>query len=169
MQDTTAEVTTEELLRRLRALEDERAITRVLLSYGPSADAGLASRAGALWLEDGVYDWDAKGEPHQGSAGVERMLSGDDHQGLIGRGAAHFAGPLLVEVDGDKATALNYSLIMLRQEDRFNLWRVSAVRWDLERSGDSWRIRRRTNRLLDDSGAGKALLGDGLKQFFGDL
>ena len=63
------------------------------------------------------------------------MLQSDGHQGLIGRGVAHFAGPLLIELDGDRATALNYSLIMRREEDRHFLWRVSAVRWDLERSG----------------------------------
>ena len=61
------------------------------MSYGPAADAGLTSFAGQLWLEDGVYDWDADGEPHQGSAGVDAMLQGDGHQGLIARGVAHFA------------------------------------------------------------------------------
>ena len=86
---------------------------------------------------DGVYDWDADGEPHQGSAGVDAMLQGDGHQGLIARGVGHFAGPLLIELDGERATALNYSLIMRREEDRFFLWRVSAVRWDVERVDSS--------------------------------
>ena len=72
----------------------------------------------------------------------------------VAQGVAHFAGPLLIEVDGDTATVVNYSLIMRREEDRHYLWRVSAVRWDLERSGSSWRVRTRSNRLLDASGAG---------------
>ena len=158
----------EELQARVRRLEDEAAITRLIMSYGPAADAGLTSFAGQLWLEDGVYDWDAEGEPHLGSAGVDAMLQGEQHQGLIARGVAHFAGPLLIDLEGDRATVLNYSLIMRREEDRHYLWRVSAVRWDVERVGARWRIRRRTNRLLDATGAGRELFGDSLHELFGE-
>ncbi len=62
----------EELQTRVRRLEDEAAITRLIMSYGPAADVGLTSFAGQLWLEDGVYDWDAEGEPHLGSAELTR-------------------------------------------------------------------------------------------------
>lgn len=162
------EATVEGLEARIRRLEDELAIQRLLLSYGPAADAGLASFAAEAWLEDGEYDWDANAEPHQGSAAVEAMLQGDMHQSLIGAGVAHFGGPLLVEIDGDRATALNYSMVMRREDKRFYLWRVSAVRWDVERSGSSWRVRRRTNRLLDASGAGRELFGASLQELFGE-
>ncbi len=66
------------------------------------------------------------------------------------------------------ATAVNYSLIMRLEEDRHYLWRVTTVRWDVERSGSSWRVRRRTNRLLDASGAGSRLFGETLEAVFGD-
>jgi SnoaL-like domain len=160
--------TIEELELRIRRLEDESAIQRLIMSYGPAADAGLATFAAGAWLEDGVYDWDAEREPHQGRDAVETMLQSDGYHGLIGEGAAHFGGPLLVAIDGDRATALNYSLIMRREDRRFFLWRVSAVRWDLERSGSSWRVRRRINRLLDDSGAGRELFGSSLQELFGE-
>ena len=62
------------------------------------------------------------------------------HQNLIGAGVAHFAGPLLIDLDGDQATALNYSLVMRREGERFYLWRVSAVRWDLARTDEGWRV-----------------------------
>jgi SnoaL-like domain len=164
MDDTAVD----ELERRIRRLEDESAIQRLIMSYGPAADAGLASFAAGAWLEDGVYDWDAEREPHQGSDAVEAMLQSDAHHSLIGAGVAHFGGPLLVDIDGDRATALNYSLIMRREEKRFFLWRVSAVRWDVERSGSSWRVRRRTNRVLDASGAGRELFATSLQELFGE-
>lgn len=154
------------LQARVCRLEDESAITKLLMSYGPAADAGLTAFAGQLWLEDGVYDWDADGEPHQGSAAVDAMLQGDRHQGLIGRGVAHFGGPPMIDVDGDRAVALNYSLIMRREQDRYFLWRVSAVRWDVERVDSQWRVRRRTNRLLDETGSGRRLFGDTLRELF---
>ncbi len=153
----------EELLARLQRVEDELAIQRVVLGYGPAADAGLGDLAGSRWLEDGEYDWDGKQTPHQGRDAVQAMLSSKAHLGLIGHGAAHVAGPVLVELDGDRATALHYSLIMRHEQGRFYLWRVSAARWDLERTGEGWSVRRRTNRLLDDAGEGlevfKAAMG----------
>ena len=159
----------EELLERVARLEDESAITRLIMSYGPAADSGLTSVAARLWLEDGIYDWDADGEPHRGSPAVDAMLQAEGHQGLIARGVAHFAGPPLVQVSGDRGTAINYSLIMRREEDRFFLWRVSAVRWDVERRGSSWRVRRRTNRLLDASGVGRRLFGEALGELFEEV
>jgi SnoaL-like domain len=151
---------------RIRRLEDESAIQRLVMSYGPAADAGDSSFAAGLWLQDGEYDWDANGEPHRGSEAVDSMLQTDAHRQLMSEGVAHFGGPLLVEVDGDRATAVNYSLIMRRDRQRFYLWRVSAVRWDLERSGSTWRVQRRTNRLLDESGAGRELFGSTLQELF---
>ena len=79
---------------------------------------------------------------------------------------AHFCGPLLLDVDGDNATAVNYSLIMRREHRRFHLWRVGAVRWDFERFGSKWRVRRRTNRQLDETGAGCQLFGTALSAMF---
>ena len=151
---------------RIRRLEDESAIQRLVMSYGPAADAGHSSFAAGLWLHDGEYDWDANREPRRGSGAVDAMLQTDAHLKLMSEGVAHFGGPLLVEVDNDRATAINYSLIMRRDEHRFYLWRVSAVRWDLERSGSTWRVRQRTNRLLDETGAGRELFGAALDEIF---
>lgn len=159
---------TADLAARLGRLEDESAIQRLLLSYGPAADAGLSGFAADLWLEDGEYDWDAAAAPHRGSGAVDAMLRSSQHRSLMAEGVAHFGGPMLIEVDGDRATALNYSLIMRREDERFYLWRVSAVRWDLERTGGSWRVRRRTNRLLDETGGGLQLFGAALRELFED-
>jgi hypothetical protein len=154
---------------RLARVEDELAIRRVVLAYGPAADSGSTTLAASAWLEDGDYDWDAAAEPHRGRTGVRAMLRSDGHQGLVSGGIAHFAGPPLIELDGDRATALTYSLIMRRdaEGDRFYLWRVSAARWDLERAGTTWRVRRRTNRLLDETGAGRELMVAVTQEMFG--
>ena len=160
----------EGLADRVRAIEDELAIRRLILSYGPAADAGLTARAASLWVDDGQYDWDGGKVPYEGRGAIKGMLDGDTHQGLIADGAAHFAGPPLIDLDEDRATALTYSLIMRHEagSGRFYLWHVSAARWELERVGDSWAVRRRENRLLDETGAGRMLLGRTLEEMFGE-
>lgn len=155
------------LQARISSLEDEAAITKLVMAYGPAADAGLSTLAANLWDADGVYDWDADRDPRDRSE-VETMLESGFHLALMAEGVAHFAGPLLIRVDGDLAVALNYSLIMRREEDRHYLWRVSAVRWDLVRHDGSWRIRRRTNRLLDASGKGSELFGDAMAEHWAE-
>jgi SnoaL-like domain len=157
----------EDLAARLQRVEDELAVRRIVLSYGPAADAGLAARAGALWARDGEYDWDAERRPLEGPAAVERMLEGEGHQSLIANGVAHFAGPPLIEVDGDHATALSYSFVLRRDDDqRVYVWRLGAARWEFTRVDGSWRIQRRTHRQLDDRGAGSELFGDALRDGF---
>src|SRR4051794_8725662 len=64
----------ERLAARLQRVEDELAIRRLILSYGPAADAGETGRAGALWADDGEYDWDPSQPALQGPDAVDRML-----------------------------------------------------------------------------------------------
>jgi hypothetical protein len=160
----------EELAARLQRVEDELAIRRVVLSYGPAADAGLAARAARLWADDGEYDWDADIAPLRGPGAVEHMLEGDGHQRLIHEGVAHFAGPPLIEVDGDRAAALSYSLVLRRdaEDGRAYVWRLGAARWEFARVDGAWRIRQRTHRQLDATGAGRQLFGDTLRTRFGE-
>jgi hypothetical protein len=160
----------DELAARLCKVEDELAIRRLVLSYGPAADAGLTGLAASIWAEDGQYDWNAGQPPYESAAAVEEMLEGDLHQGLIRKGVAHFSGPLLIDLEGDRAIALNYSMVMRQDPDngRYWLWRVSAVRWEVERDAGSWKLRCRTNRLMDATGAGRELFGESLRQLFPD-
>jgi hypothetical protein len=158
-----------ELAARLRRVEDELAIQRVILSYGPAADAGETARAGALWADDGEYDWDTTNPPLRGPDAVAAMLSGQGHQGLIAAGVAHFAGPPLIELDGDRATALSYSFVLRRDGDqRVYVWRLGAARWEFVRVDGAWRIHRRVHRQLDETGVGRELFGDTLRAGFGE-
>jgi len=159
----------EEVAARLALVEDELAIRQVILSYGPAADAGETARAGALWAADGEYDWDPDQAALQGPNAVDRMLQGKGHQALIGEGVAHFAGPPLIEVDGDRATAVSYSFVLRRDADeqRIYVWRLGAARWEFVRVEGRCRIHRRTHRQLDETGAGRELFGDALRGGFG--
>ena len=93
----------EHLAARVQRIEDELAIRRVILSYGPAADAGETERAGALWADDGLYDFDTTTRSLEGPAEVAAMLQGRGHQALIGEGVAHFAGKEQERTQSDTA------------------------------------------------------------------
>ena len=48
----------------------------MILTYGPAADGGLTDRAGALWADDGEYDWDPDVTALEGPDAVDAMLQG---------------------------------------------------------------------------------------------
>lgn len=153
----------EEVETRLRRVEDELAIRNLILSYGPAADAGLAEAAASAWVPDGTYDWNPSAPPFQGRDDIAAMLRSDAHRHLVETGVAHVAGPPLIELDGDRATALGYTMVLRRDTEagRFFLWRVSAARWELERRDGSWLVRERTHRLLDGRLAGQEVFAPG--------
>jgi hypothetical protein len=153
-----------EIWERLQRLEDERAIQRVVGAYGPYADAGLTTEASSLWLEDGAYDWDAAQGAYQSRDAVDRMLQGASHQRLIAGGVAHLTFPPLCKIEGNRAIAVTYSLVFVRAGDSYQLFRLGANRWELERSGTSWKISRRINRQLDQTGSGRELFRESLSK-----
>ena len=146
-----------QLRERVGLLEDELAVRRVLASYGPAVDSGDSARTGALWTEDAVYDMDVG--VLDGRAEISDMVEGGVHQEIIGGGSAHAIGPALVELDGDRATAITYSQLFRGDgKGGFWIWRVAANRWELTRSAAGWLVVRRTTRLLDGRADARELL-----------
>lgn len=148
-----------ELLARVRRLEDERDISRLVASYGPLVDSGQSEAVSRLWADDGVYD--VEGWLMEGRGDIRAMVESGPHQGLIARGCVHFHSPAVVRVDGDTATAVCETILVVRRDDAadgtsrgFSVQRGGATRIDLTRAPQSdhgWEIVRRTTRLLDGS------------------
>jgi len=131
---------------KVRVLEDTLELRDIMDRYGPAVDSGDADAAAELFADDSVYD--AEGAPPMlGGDGVRAMVQGPNHQSLLPN-SAHTIGPAMLRVEGDRATATGYSRVYLREGDSFRLWRVAANRWEFERRGDTWKVSKRTNRLL---------------------
>lgn len=154
---TTLEQRLELLERRLRQLEDEAAVARLVAAYGPLVDSGDAEAVAALWETDGVYDVDEL--LMTGRAEVEAMVRSRQHQGWIEGGCAHFLGPAHVTVTGDDASAVCHSLMVVQEDGRHVVRRATANHWRLRRTSDGWRVTVRTSRVLDGRPASPALLG----------
>jgi hypothetical protein len=148
------------LERRLRQLEDERSIERMIASYGPLVDAGAADETAALWAVDGTYD--VEGWPMRSRDDVAAMVRSEAHQGLIARGCCHFLGPVVVTVDGDEAVAVCESALFVKGTKGFHVYRAGANHFRLQRRNDSWQIVHRTTRALDGGGEARGLLAAGV-------
>jgi len=149
---------------RLRFLEDEREIRQLICSYGPAVDSGDSTAAAELWTDDGIYDYTTIIDDHTrdqelDKQGIHDMLELSHHQRLIHEGAAHTLGPAHIEIDGDTAVATNYSVILRRIGMSVTIYRMAGNRWDLVRTANGWRTKRRTTRMLDGSAEARELLG----------
>ena len=152
--------TVKELEQRLRRIEDERAIERVIASYGPLVDAGEAEATADLWATDGCYDvenWHMRGRDD-----VAAMVRSDAHQGLLHRGCSHFLGPAVVTVDGDEAVAVCESVLLIRRDGHFVAARAGANHFRLRRINDRWQITERRTRVLDGAVEARELLSYGV-------
>ena len=153
----------DELLARVRRLEDEREVVRVLTRYGFAVDTGDADATAALYTDDTVIDLGPTSQ-FTGTEGAKRLVLDPRHQEIVGR-CAHTMGPFVVDVDvdGDLATAVGYVRVYISDEDMRNprLWRIGYTKFELRRHGDTWQIATRLSRSVGAEG-GADVLGDGL-------
>ncbi len=156
---------------RIRAIEDRLEIYNLIAGHPPSADTGADYYAETVYAEDGVFD---RGEDLTGAAGgkkIAAMLQSPGHQAAISGGLAHFAGLPHIALNGDTATVTSYlqiihphptaeeiELVNHGTSRGYRIDRVVATRWDLVRTDEGWRIKRRTLRPLDGSEPARALL-----------
>lgn len=156
----TAEDRLAALEARLRRLEDERDVGRIVASYGPCVDAADAAGTAELWAEDGSYD--VEGWRMTSRADVRAMVESDGHRALVAAGCCHFLGPAVVTVDGDEAVALCESVVLRAAGDGYQVWRAAANHFHLRREADGWRIATRTTRLLNGGSEAHRLLTSGV-------
>ena len=157
---TELEKKVEALEQRVRVLEDELAIHRVIVRYGFAVDVGDPERTASVFAPDGVYDADVRLMTGRGE--VSDMVRGERHQDMVGR-CAHQIGPAVVRVDGDRAMALGYSRVYLLRDGAIGVYRVSYNCWHLERRGSQWQIVHRRTRLLGHHDA-KAVFETGIDE-----
>lgn len=139
---------------RLRAAEDQLEIQNLLMTYGPLVDSATADPAGALWVEGGGYSFTLPGggaKRLEAPAEIAAMYGWPGHLDLVNTGCAHLTAPPRITVSGDAAEAVGYSVVVLREGERWFLWRAAVNHWTLARTAAGWRIVERVNRALDGS------------------
>jgi SnoaL-like domain len=159
------------LERRIRAIEDRLAIYNLIASHPPSADTGAAAYAEAVYAEDGVFDRGPGLSGATGNKAIAANLKSEGHQAAIAGGLAHFTGLPHIALDGDTAVVTSYLQILTPNKTGenvevpnhgtsrgYHIHRVVTNRWELARTPDGWKIKRRTLRLVDGSEPSRELL-----------
>lgn len=156
---TDLEATIAALAKRVEALEDERAIQYVLTRYGFAVDSGDAEATGYLYAEDTRIDID-NAVFMEGREGSKGIVTSPLHQAILPN-SAHIMGPYTIKLDGDRATAVGYATVYVKEDGKVNIWRQSYGSWDLVKRDSRWQILKRTSRSTgrDDC---QALLHTGL-------
>src|ERR1700730_17644805 len=171
---------------RIRAIEDRLEIYNLIASHPPSPDTAGKDHIAASWVEDGVFDrGENLSSPHGRESIAHQVLTLDTQapiycesphftsfpQAAIERGLAHFTSLPHVEIEGDAATVTSYLQILVPQTQGdpvdvpnhgsskgFRVHRMTANRWELVRTPQGWKIKRRTLRQLDGSEPARKIL-----------
>jgi len=139
---------------RCRAAEDHLEILNLISAYGPLADSCSIPAVTGQWIEGGGYNY---GLPGGGTNRLEApeplgdMYRMEGHIALTRTGSAHMAATPKISVKGDAAEAVGYSVVVLREGDRWYVWRAAINHWTLVRTADGWRVKEKFNRTLDGS------------------
>lgn len=139
---------------RCRKAEDHLEILNLLNTYGPLVDSATAQPAGALWVEGGGYSFtlpDGSTKRLSAPDEIAGMYDWQGHLDLVKAGCAHLTATPKISVKGDEADAVGYSFVVLREGERWFLWRAAVNHWTLRRTPQGWRIVERLNRMLDGS------------------
>jgi len=162
---------------RLRDIEDRLEIYNLIASHPPSADTGADYFTRVAYMPDGEMDL-AGGKGAKGNEAIAAIVKKPGHQKAIEQGLAHFAGLPHIAIDGDAATVTSYLQILaphptaeaIEVPDHgssrgFRVHRVGANRWELVRTPQGWRIKRRTLRPLDGSDGARQILKRALEAY----
>jgi len=156
--------------QRLRLVEDKLAILHLIASHPPAADTGDEGYYRNAFASDGTVDLGG-GKGASGNEAIGAVVSRPEHREAIAGGLCHFAGLPRIEVNGDTATAISYLQIITPHHGAapmevsghgttsgFRIHRAGANRWDLVRTADGWKVKRRMLRPLDGSPDARELI-----------
>lgn len=101
--------------QRLRRVEDELAIRRVLVEYSATQDARDYAGYAALFAREG--EWVNGRNVHKGRAAIHKMLVdlyGEPPPGFTNNESFHISSNAQIDVQGDRATARSRHLLVMR-------------------------------------------------------
>jgi hypothetical protein len=147
------------LEQRILIAEDQLEIMRLIHTYGPLMDSDEFEDAARIWVDGGIHDTDDRPSRSVPTEFVEVM---QPQKELNAIGCTHFYSVPQITIDRDRADAINYSLVVMKDEERedraFYVMRSAVNHWMLVRTSKGWRVRHRRNHKIDGSHASHELM-----------
>jgi uncharacterized protein (TIGR02246 family) len=132
---------------RIRQLEDQLAIQRIIVDYAARLDAQDFDGYADLFAREGV--WRNGDTVRRGREEIKAMLVGlfgNPPAGFVNRESYHLVSNPQVEVDGDRATARSRHLLLMRGEDGAPVPELAGLYEDaFIREDGQWKILRRVD------------------------
>jgi hypothetical protein len=158
---------TRSIEQRLLAVEDRLEILNLIAAHPPGADSASHDFAEAFWMAGGTVDMAGQAKGYESMIGVLNTPGFAEAQR---QGICHFTGLPHITIDGDHAVATSYLQILAADPDGkplelsahgiskgFRVLRLSANRWELQRTPEGWRIKSRTVRGMENPGSRELL------------
>ena len=142
-----AQATGPTIEQRLRRVEDELAIRRVLVDYAATQDARDYKGYAALFAKNG--EWVNGKSVHKGRDAILKMLVdlyGTPPSGYVNNESYHIVTNFQIDVNGDRATARSRHLLILRGSKGEPMPALAGRYEDeLVREDGQWKILRRVD------------------------
>jgi hypothetical protein len=144
------EARVKELEKRLQLLEDQEKIRECLARYSFNADLGRSEEYVNNYTPNGVIDLG----PDTKWAGRDQLLDfignpQGGHKAIEGR-CMHTSLDFFIRVDGNKAWAEGYSVVLLKEgqaeREGYRVFSIGFNHWDFEKKGDRWYLKYRYRR-----------------------
>ncbi|MDD4860029.1 MAG: nuclear transport factor 2 family protein [Dehalococcoidales bacterium] len=130
------------LEKKIQELADKEEIRDLLARYSFCCDLNRNDDLVELFTEDGVFATDAEGKwsAARGRAAIKDHFEHPLHQSLIFK-SQHLMLDHIIEVNGNKATAVGYLLLTDRWVGGYGIFRCAIRAWKLQRVNGHWLIK----------------------------
>lgn len=149
------------LLDRLTAVEDRLAILDLLAGSAHSSDVASGAYWSSIYADDAAMDRGAGRARDLGKESILAIVNGADQQAAIDAGMSHLAMLPRVRVEGDRATATGYLLVVVPDPDGarvvlpgkgtspgLSIYQLTVNRWELVRAAGGWQVTKRVVRPI---------------------
>jgi hypothetical protein len=157
---------------RLSDVEDDIAVRELIVRHDYCLDAMRDEEWLSLWTEDGAYDLLSTLTYPDGSVRtVAKVWHGPDQlrqfisdpevhhrPGFYGHSMHMASQEMMVNVDGDTATATSYSLLLQESDGAISILSGANSRWKLQRVDGAWRLHERRRRQVGSAEFGPNLM-----------
>jgi hypothetical protein len=158
-------------------VEDRLAILELLAGSAMSSDTASEEFWAEMFTDDAVMD---RGGTVPNDIGRESLLAivrSPEQRAAINAGMAHLAQLPSITIDGDRATATGYLLVVVPDAEAraivlpgkgssagLGIYQVTVNRWELTRTADGWKVSRRVVRALASDEA-RPILARGIEHY----